>query len=257
MNNKPASTNPFIVLLQNKIVAFALAFATILAFITFVIVRQTGTFSLAVYEPYVNLIRNGLINTIVVSTVALVLSLVIGFVFYLMSISKIQYFRAFTEVFTEIIYGTPLLVLIVIAAFVIGPAFNSLDRNTMGYIGLITYMTPYMKNVYKSAISSISEEQYLAMDLFGFTPYQKYRYIIIPQVIRVLMPPMMNNFSQIVKGSALLNVIAYNELFYSIRVAQSQNFAFIEGYILVWVLYLIITIPLSQFTRVIERRWSL
>ncbi len=256
--NKPKKNKSFQVnVFQNRIVAYALAFATILAFITFVIVRQTGTFSLALYRPYVTLIRNGLVNTIVVSFVALVLSLIIGFIFYLMSISKIQYFRAFTEVFTEIIYGTPLLVLIVISAFVIGPAFNSLDRNTMGYIGLITYMTPYMKNVYKSAISSISDEQYLAMDLFGFTPYQRYRYIIIPQVIRVLMPPMMNNFSQIVKGSALLNVIAYGELFYSIRVAQSQNFAFIEGYMLVWVLYLVITIPLSQLTRYIERRWSL
>lgn len=255
--NKSKIQNPFQKLIQNKIVAYALAFATILAFIVFVIVRQTGTFSLALYEPYVNLITTGFFNTIIVSLVALILSLIIGFIFYLMSISKIQYFRAFTEIFTEIIYGTPLLVLIVIAAFVIGPAFNSLDRNTMGYIALIVYMTPYMKNVYKSAISSISEEQYLAMDLFGFTPYQKYRYIIIPQVIRVLMPPMMNNFSQIVKGSALLNVIAYSELFYSIRIAQSQNYAFIEGYMLVWALYLVITIPLSQVTRYIERQWTL
>lgn len=254
MNN---NKNPFIQFLQNKIVAYALAFATILTFIIFVIFRQTGSFSLAGYAPYTNLILNGMLNTIIVSLVALILSLIIGFLFYLMSVSKIQYFRAFTELFTEIIYGTPLLVIIIVAAFVIGPAFNSLDRNTAGYIALLVYMTPYMKNVYKSAISSISDEQYLAMDLFGFTPYQKYRYIIIPQVVRILMPPMMNNFSQIIKGSALLNVIAYGELFYSIRVAQSQNFAFIEGYILVWVLYLVITIPLSQLTRYVERKWSL
>jgi hypothetical protein len=80
--NKSDKPNPLTALLQNKIVAYALAFATILAFITFVILRQTGTFSLAVYNPYVALIRNGLINTIIVSTVALISSLVIGFVFY-------------------------------------------------------------------------------------------------------------------------------------------------------------------------------
>jgi polar amino acid transport system permease protein len=95
------------------------------------------------------------------------------------------------------------------------------------------------------------------MDLFGFTPWQRYRYIIIPQVVRVLMPPMMNNFSMIIKGSALLNVLSYGELFYAVRVAQSKTFAFVEGYMLMWILYLVITIPLSQVTKYIERRWGL
>jgi polar amino acid transport system permease protein len=97
----------------------------------------------------------------------------------------------------------------------------------------------------------------MAMDLFGFTPFQRYRYIIIPQVIRILMPPLMNNFSLIIKGSALLNVLSYNEIFYGVVVAQSKTFAFIEGYVLMWALYLIITIPLSQLTRFIERKWAL
>jgi polar amino acid transport system permease protein len=127
----------------------------------------------------------------------------------------------------------------------------------MGIIAIIVYMSPYMTNVYKSAFSSISEEQYMAMNLFGFTPFQKYRYIIIPQVIRILMPPLMNNFSLIIKGSALLNVLSYTEIFYAIRIAQSKTFAFVEGYILMWLLYLIITIPLSQLTKYVERKWSL
>jgi polar amino acid transport system permease protein len=147
--------------------------------------------------------------------------------------------------------------LVVITAFVIGPAFGSFQRNALGFSALVFYMTPYMMNVYKSAFSSISRDQYMTMDLFGFTPYQRYRYIIIPQVIRILMPPMMNNFSMIIKGSALLNVLSYNELYYAIRVAQSKTFAFVEGYLLMWVLYLLLTIPLSQLTKMIERKWSL
>jgi polar amino acid transport system permease protein len=138
----------------------------------------------------------------------------------------------------------------------IGPAFGTYNRGALGYLALIVYMTPYMKNVYQSAFSSISRDQYMTMDLFGFTPYQRYRYIIIPQVIRILMPPMMNNFSMIIKGSALLNVLSYNELYYAIRVAQSQTFRFVEGYILMWILYLIITIPLSQATKWLERKWA-
>ena len=242
---------------MNKVVAYILAILTIAAFVAIVILRQTSDFSLASFASYQSLISQGVINTIKVSIISLLGSLVLGFLFYLLSISKIKYFIALTDVFTEIIYGTPLLVLIVISAFVIYPAFNTYNRNLAGIVALIVYMTPYMKNVYKSAFSSIGRDQYMAMDLFGFTPYQRYRYIIIPQVIRILMPPMMNNFSLIIKGSALLNVLSYSELYYAIRVAQSKTFAFVEGYVLMWVLYLLITIPLSQLTKYIERRWAL
>ncbi len=241
---------------MNKIIAYIFAIITVLALVLFVVSRQVENFSLSAFTPYQNMISEGIINTIIVSLVSLIGSLILGFILYLLSISKIKYLNALTVVFTEIIYGTPLLVLIVITAFLIGPAFGSYNRNLLGYVALIIYMTPYMKNVYQSAFSSISKEQYMTMDLFGFTPYQRYRYIIIPQVIRILMPPMMNNFSMIIKGSALLNVLSYNELYYAIRVAQSQTFRFVEGYVLMWLLYLIITIPLSQATKWLERKWA-
>lgn len=242
---------------MRKFRAYFLAILTVLALVVFVIFQQEDNFSLAAFKPYQNLIASAIGNTILVSLVALLGSLILGFIFYLFSISKIKYLNAITDVFTEIIYGTPLLVLVVITAFLIGPAFGTYNRNLMGYIALIIYMTPYMKNVYQSGFSSISRDQYMTMDLFGFTPYQRYRYIIIPQVVRILMPPMMNNLSMIIKGSALLNVLSYNELYYAIRVAQSQTFRFVEGYILMWVLYLMITIPLSQAAKVIERKWAL
>ncbi len=242
---------------MSKILSYALAILTIAAFVAIVILRQATDFTLDPFAPYQSLITDGILNTIYVSIISLLGSLVLGFVLYLLSISRFKYFVALDDVFTEIIYGTPLLVLIVVSAFVIGPAFGTYNRNLMGTIAIIIYMTPYMKNVYKSAFSSITGEQYMAMDLFGFTPFQRYRYIIIPQVIRILMPPMMNNFSLIIKGSALLNVLAYGELYYAIRVAQSKTFAFVEGYILMWALYLLITIPLSQLTKYIERRWAL
>lgn len=239
------------------LLSYVLAILTVLAFVIFIVLRQTSDFSFLDYKEYSYLITEGIKNTIIVSLISLLGSMILGFIFYLLSISKIKYFNALIDVFTEIIYGTPLLVLIIIMAFLIGPAFNTYERNLMGIIAIIVYMSPYMTNVYKSAFSSISEEQYMAMNLFGFTPFQKYRYIIIPQVIRILMPPLMNNFSLIIKGSALLNVLSYTEIFYAIRIAQSKTFAFVEGYILMWILYLIITIPLSQLTKYVERKWSL
>ena len=242
---------------MSKIISYVLAVLTVATFVLFVVLRQTSSFSFSSFIPYQDMISEAILNTIIVSVLSLFGSLIIGFIFYLFSISKMRYLNALTDVFTEIIYGTPLLVLIVITAFVIGPAFGTYNRNALGFTALVIYMAPYMKNVYKSAFSSISRDQYMTMDLFGFTPFQRYRYIIIPQVIRILMPPMMNNFSMIIKGSALLNVLSFNELYYAIRVAQSQTFAFVPGYILMWLLYLAITIPLSQVTKYVERTWSL
>lgn len=241
---------------NKKTYSAILAFLTIIVIILFVVLRRSFDYNFSSYLKYAKNIRNAFFNTIVISIISLFGSLVLGFIFYLLSISKIKYFNYLINLLKEVVYGTPLLVLIVVMAFLIGPSFNIYNRTLLGVIALIFYMSPYMMNVYKSAISSIAEEQYLTMELFGFTSYQKYRYIIIPQVVRVLMPPMMNNFSLIIKGSALLNIIAFNEIFYQISIIQPQTFAFVEGYIIMWALYLIITIPISLLSKYIERKYS-
>ncbi|HKL60802.1 MAG TPA: ABC transporter permease subunit [Acholeplasma sp.] len=242
---------------MNKKVAYLLASLTIFSFIFFVVTRRTTEFQLDVFNQFIPLLSKAFLNTLLVSVLALLGSIVLGFIFYLLSISKYKYFNALIDLFTEIIYGTPLLVMVVITAFLIGPAFNTYNRNALGIAALIFYMAPYMKNVFKSSIASVSSEQYLAMDLFQFTTYQRYRYIIIPQVIRVLMPPLMNNFSMIIKGSALLNVLSFNELYYAIAVIQSKTYAFVEGYIILWALYLLITVPISLLSKYVEKRWAL
>jgi polar amino acid transport system permease protein len=240
---------------MKKAINYALAISLFLALIVYVIIARDANFTLEpLYENYGGLIYQGLLNTLYVSLISLVGSLILGFIMYILSISKSFFFRAFVDVFTEIIYGTPLLVMIVLMAFLIGPAFGNFNRPFLGISGLILYISPYMKNVFQSSFSSIPREQFMAMDLFGFTPWQRYQYIIIPQVIKVLMPPLMNNFSIIVKGSALLYVLAYAELYYAINIVQSRTFLFVEGYILLWALYLVITIPLSQLSKWLERK---
>jgi polar amino acid transport system permease protein len=254
MKTKP---NKWVRVIDSKPMSYGLALGVFVLFATFVVSRQLRPFQLSAIGPYWTNIQSGFLNTIWVSLISLVGSVILGFIFYLMTRSSLRFFKAFTDVFTEIIYGTPLLVMIMIMAFVIGPAFGTFNRTFMGTMGLIIYITPYMTNIFKSTFGSISEDQYMAMDLFGFTGYQRYRYIIIPQVVRMLMPPLMNNFSLIIKGSALLNVITYRELFYEIAQMTNNNFRFVEGFLTMWGLYLLITIPLSQMTKYIDRRYGL
>ncbi len=242
---------------MNKILSHVLAVLVFVAFMVYVLLQQAAFLDFGRLQGYEWLFVEGIINTIILSFIALVGSMITGFLLFLISKSKFELFRAFDTVFTEIIYGTPLLVMIMIMAFVIGPAFNIYQRAFMGVTGLIVYITPYMKNIFRSAFSSITDEQFMAMDLFGFTSYQKYRYIIVPQVVRILMPPLMNNFSLIIKGSALLNVLSVRELFYAHHIFKSTTYATVVALMTMWVLYILITIPLSQFIRYFERRWSL
>ncbi len=114
-----------------------------------------------------------------------------------------------------------------------------------------------MKNVFEGAMESIDELQYQAMTVFGFTTYQKYRYIIIPQLLKILIPPLAGNLTFIVKGSSLLNFIGVPELYNQITKSQSITYAVVEGYALMFVMYLIITIPLIRLTRNLEKRVAL
>ena len=126
-------------------VAYAFAIGTFGLFAWFIVARQSRAFDLAAIAQYRSNIAEGFARTLWVSLISLVGSTSLGFLFYLFSASRVRYLRAFTDVFTEIIYGTPLLVMIMIMAFVIGPAFGSTNRSAMGFIGLIVYITPYIK----------------------------------------------------------------------------------------------------------------
>lgn len=133
------------------------------------------------------------------------------------------------------------------------------SRLYVGIVALSLYMAPYMKNLFEGAMKTIDPLQYQAMTVFGFTTYQKYRYIILPQLVRVIIPPLIGNLTFIVKGSSLLNFIGVQELYNQISAAQYSSYRAVEAYLLMFVLYLLITIPLIRITKFLERRvakWS-
>ena len=240
-----------------KAVQFCAALLVYIAFIIFVIVRASSkNFDISLIFGYGDLLLEGMKNVLIISALSLVFGMILGFILYAMQKSLVYFIKSVANIFIEVMMGTPLLVLVFITSFFIGKAFNNENDYMLGILAITAYMGPYMANVYKSVIGSIDPDQFVAMDLYGFTRWQKYRYIIIPQIIKPIMPPLMNNFSYIIKGSSLLYVTAVTEIFYSIKLIQSRTFAFTEGYIVLWGAYLVITIPLSMLTRYLERRFT-
>lgn len=242
-----------------KGINFGLALLLFILFTAYIVSKiPAGNFSFSFLSDYRIFIFRGWLSAIWISMLSLVLSLMIGFVIYLMTINTLPYLGHFLRytglIFNEIIFGSPLLVFVLIVYYFIGTAFGYEDRLTLGVSALSLYMAPYMTNLFRGAMESVGEEQHTAAQIFGFSPWQKYRYIILPQIAKIMLPPLTGNLTFIVKGSALLHMIGYHELFYAISTAQSRTYAFTEGYIIMMISYLLITIPLIKITTYLERR---
>ncbi len=201
-----------------------------------------------------SLLKDAFFGTIFVSLVTLVGALILGFVLFMMMRSKIVFLKAVSNVFNEIIMGTPLLVMIFLVVYVVGTVVSIESKLALGIIALVLYNGPYVANAYQTTAAVVEQDQYTVMDLYNFKWYQRYIYIIIPQMIKPFIPSLINNLSSVIKSSSLLNVISVTEITYITTVISSRNFAFIEGYYVMWIMYLIVTIPLSLLAKYIGKK---
>ncbi len=194
-------------------------------------------------------------NTISISLITLFGALVLGFALFVMMRSTITPVVAVATVFNEIIMGTPLLVMIFVVVYVLGGVLGG-EKIVLGTLALVLYNSPYIANAYQSTAAVVDRDQYIVMELYHFKWYQRYRYVILPQMVRPFIPSLINNLSSVIKGSALLNVIAVPEITYLVTITASRNFAFVEGYYVMWMMYLIVTIPLSLLAKYVAKKVS-
>lgn len=205
---------------------------------------------------YRNKFITGFKITLLISFFSLFLSLAIGSLFAAASRSKFLPVYYLYKYYVEIVRGTPFLVQIYVFFYVIGTAFNLTNRYFMGIVILSLFSGAYVTEIIRSGIESIDKSQIETASSLGFNTYQKYRFIIIPQVIKKIIPPMAGQLLSLVKDSSLLSVIAVNELTKNIQEVDSLSFASIENYLLLAGIYMLITMPLSYLSKKLERKFS-
>lgn len=241
---------------NNKVFNMGIAVAFYVALIAFIILAYPGrgNFRLDSIFGYSDILLNGFINTITVSLIVLFASLILGFILYLLSKSDMLALKYISSIFSEVIFGTPTLVFVIVAYYFIAIPLNISNRYLAGVIALSLFMAPYMRNAFMGAMQSIDQTQYQAMKVLGFTNYQKYRYIILPQLVKVIIPPIIVNLAIIIKGSSLLSFIGVEEIYDQITSIQSRTLAVVEGYLVMFILYLIITLPLIFLAKYFEKK---
>ncbi|MBN1678731.1 MAG: ABC transporter permease subunit [Anaerolineae bacterium] len=202
---------------------------------------------------------SGIFLTLRVTFMAYGLALIIGLFFGLMRVSSNPILYAISTLYVEVIRGIPLLVILLYAGFVVSPRI----RDTFGLeltdeweaiIGLAFGYGAFIAEIFRAGIQSISRGQMEAARSLGMSYPQSMRYVILPQAVRVVLPPLGNDFIAMLKDSALISVLALPDLLQLGRLYVSRTFRAFEGYNTVAILYLGMTLLLSLLVRIIERR---
>jgi len=192
--------------------------------------------------------------TLALSLAATFSSMVLGFMLFLLMEARNVFLKTLASIYKEIIMGTPLLVLVFVVVYIIGLALGIRDKVFLGFLALTLYMSPYMANSFSSVYRTLDRNQFIVMDFYGFKAYQKYVYVILPQMFKPMIPGLLNNLSGIIKGTSILSTIAISEIFYTSQVLSNQSYRYQEGYFILWLVYLLITVPLSQVAQYISSR---
>lgn len=238
---------------KKKAFGLFLAMGIYVGFIYFVLAKSSGAaLDYSPYWEYRTVIYRGWLTTIGVSFIALVLSLVVGMALYFMEQSHLYVFKYLAMIHKDIIFGTPLLVIAIVGYYYIGNAFGLESKFWIGALTLALYIGAYISDIYKGAVQSIHPNQWQTAKMFGFTRFQTYRYVIFPQVFRQILPPLTGQFALTIKGSALLSYMATDEFLNAIKTVQAATFAYSEGFVVVSIGYLILTVPLIHLIKYLE-----
>ena len=140
--------------------------------------------------------------------------------------------------------------------FVLGPVLG-LERLPSAILALSLFEGAYASEIFRSGILSVSKGQYEAAYSLGHSGYETYRYIILPQAIRTMLPPLTSQAISLVKDSALVSTIAIYDLTMQAQALIAETYLTFEIWFTVAGMYLVITVILSAVVNILERRMKL
>lgn len=243
-----------------------------------------------VYRDAFLFLLEGIRLTILITLSAFAISIVLGLVTAFGRVSKNPVIYTLASLYVEVIRGVPILVQIFYVAFVLTPAVVQLANNLGNFllqqystsqflinigttfvgwsirdvnmevravVGLALAYGAFEAEVYRAGIQSIEKGQMEAARSLGMTYFQAMRYIILPQAIRRVLPPLGNDFIAMLKDSSLVSSLAVRELTQLAKLNRSRTFLTYPTWNTVSFLYLTMTILLSLLVQFMERKMSI
>ncbi len=211
-------------------------------------------------EIWPDVVLEGAKNTIVYTAIAFSVGLVLAFVLAMMKLSPLAPYRWLATVYIEFFRGLPVLIVIIAFAFAVPIAFRWLPpggARGAALIALIVVAAAYMSETIRAGIQAVPKGQVEAARSLGMSPAWTMISVVIPQALRIVTPPLTNEFVLLLKDTSLIQVAG-------VAIGQKELTNFASDSLSIYssatpltavaVLYLVITLPLTQLVAYLERR---
>ena len=209
-------------------------------------------------DPYKNIIRflpDGIVKTFQVSVLSIMLALVLGIIAGLGRVSRVRVVNRVATVYVEVVRGIPLLVQIFYIYYALGRLVRIPDI-TSAIIAMAVCYGAYLGEIIRAGIQAIPRGQMEAALALGLSRGKAMRHIILPQTLKVVLPPLGNEFIALLKDSSLVSILAVSDLLRRGREFASRTFEYFETYTVVALVYLILTLFFSWLVGMMEDRLS-
>ncbi len=205
------------------------------------------------YREIMLFLPDGILRTFEVTLMSIVCALVVGLIAGLGRISRVVILNRIATIYVEIIRGIPLLVQIFYIYYALGKIIQVPDI-IAAVIAMTVCYGAYLGEIFRAGIQSIAKGQMEAAIALGLTRGQALRRIILPQTIRVVLPPLGNEFIALLKDSSLVSILAVSDLLRRGREYASKTFDYFEAFTVVALVYLVMTLFFSRLVALMEKR---
>ena len=197
---------------------------------------------------------NGLRITLALSALAILLSLIWGLVLVTGRLSRFILLRALCEFYLQVVRNTPVLVQMYFFYFGFAIAGLRLSGFVCGLLAMVLQNGGYMSEIYRAGIETVGTRQREAGLALGMRPGEAFRIVILPQAVRLVLPPMANQFVSIVKDTTLVSTLSVADMMFQARLLIDRTAATYEVFADLALLYLALTATVALLMRAAEWR---
>lgn len=202
-------------------------------------------------------ILNGIAMTVSISLLAILVGSVLGVFVGLALVYGNGVLRLIVRAYTDIIRGTPVLVLVLACYYVSSAVGIELGPFAAGVLALAIFCSSHVGEIVRGALQAIPKGQTEAAKAIGLTFSQTFTSVLWPQALRQCLPAWVNTAAEMVKASTLLSVIGVAELLLRTQEIISRNFMSLQFYFLAGALYFIVNFGIERFGKYVERKTAL
>ena len=192
--------------------------------------------------------------TVLLSLLAFLGGALVGLPVALMRVSRLRGLRIAASTYIQIVQGTPLLIILFLSYFGLGILGLKLEPIVAAALALTVYAAAFLGEIWRGCIEAVPKTQWEASDCLGLNRAQQYAWVILPQAVRIAIPPTVGFMVQIVKNTSLASVIGFVELARAGQIVNNSTFEPFVIFCVVAAIYFALCYPLSLTARALERR---